>query len=82
MSHHLFLSVFGTNFDNFIVLPANGMRGGVLIAWKGCSCQAVATRLEIIQFQSCLWNKRVVIGGSLAFMGHKEMMRRCCFCKN
>ena len=33
-------------YDNFIALPANGTRGGVLIAWKGCSCQAVASRVD------------------------------------
>ena len=46
MSQHLFLSVFGSVYDNFIALPANGTRGGVLIAWKGCSCQAVASRVD------------------------------------
>jgi len=33
-------------YDNFIALPANGTRGGLLIAWKGCSCQAVASRVD------------------------------------
>lgn len=37
LSQYLFLSVFGSSFDNYIALPANGTRGGVLIAWKGCS---------------------------------------------
>ena len=46
MSQHLFLSVFGSVYDNFTVLPANGTRGGLLIAWKGCSCQAVASRVD------------------------------------
>lgn len=46
MSQRLFLSVFGTAFDKFIALPADGTRGGVLIAWKGCSCQAIATRVD------------------------------------
>jgi len=46
MSQHLFLSVFGSVYDNFIALPANGTRGGVLIAWKGCSCLAVASRVD------------------------------------
>jgi len=38
MSQHLLLSVCGSAYDNFITLLANGTRGGVLIAWKGCSC--------------------------------------------
>jgi len=28
MSQHLFLSVFGTAYGNFVSLPANGTRGG------------------------------------------------------
>ena len=39
--------MFGSSFDNHIALPANGTRGGVLIAWKGCSYQAIATRVDI-----------------------------------
>ena len=46
ISQHMFLSVFGSAYDNFVALPANGTRGGVLIAWKGCSCQAVASRVD------------------------------------
>jgi hypothetical protein len=46
MSQHLFLSVFGSAYDNFIALPANETRGGVLIAWKCCSCQAIASRID------------------------------------
>ena len=46
MSQHLLLSVCGSAYDNFITLPANGTRGGVLIAWKGCSCQTIASRID------------------------------------
>jgi len=46
MSQHLFLSVFGTAYGNFVSLPANGTRGGVLIAWKDSSCQAIASRVD------------------------------------
>jgi exonuclease III len=46
MSQHLFLSVFGSAYDKFIALPANGTRGGVLIAWKDYSCQAIASRID------------------------------------
>ena len=38
MNQRLFLSVFGSAFDKFLALPANGTRGGVLIAWKSSSC--------------------------------------------
>lgn len=46
MSQRLFLSVFGSAFDNFIDLPAVGTRGGVLVAWTGGLCQAIATRID------------------------------------
>ena len=46
MSQHLFLLVFGTTYDKFVDLPANDTRGGVLIAWKGNSCQAIASRVD------------------------------------
>jgi exonuclease III len=46
MSQHLCLSVCGAAFDNYIALPADGTRGGILIAWKGSSCQAIASRVD------------------------------------
>jgi exonuclease III len=46
MSQTLFLSVFGSAFDKFVDLPAQGTRGGVLIAWKSSICQEIATRVD------------------------------------
>jgi exonuclease III len=57
MSQNLFLSVFGSAYDNFVTLPANGTRGWVLIAWKGCSCQAVASRVDTY-FVSILFSEQ------------------------
>ena len=33
MTQRLFLSVFGSEFDKFVALPAAGMRGGVVITF-------------------------------------------------
>jgi exonuclease III len=46
MTQRLFLSSFGSSYDKFITLPANGTRGGVLIAWKSSVCQALASRVD------------------------------------
>src|SRR5688572_1819291 len=46
MSQHLFLSVFGTAYVKFMALPANGTRGGVLIAWKSNVCHAMASTVD------------------------------------
>jgi hypothetical protein len=34
MNQFLFASVFGSNFDKFVVLSASATRGGVLIMWE------------------------------------------------
>lgn len=47
MSHRIILSVFGSAYDKFAILPADGTRGGVIIAWKGGVCQAIATRVDV-----------------------------------
>jgi exonuclease III len=46
LTQQVLLSVFGTVYDNFVALPAVGTRGGVLVAWKGGSCQAVTSRVD------------------------------------
>jgi len=46
MNQRVFLSVFGSSYDKFVALPANGTRGGILIAWKSNTCQAIATRVD------------------------------------
>lgn len=55
ISRHMVMSTLGVDFDEFIVLPTVGTRGGILIAWKGCSCIALNTRVDTysasVQFQ-------------------------------
>jgi len=46
MTQFLFPFVFGSAYDKYIALPASDTRGGVLIAWKGSSCQAVASMVD------------------------------------
>jgi exonuclease III len=43
---HLLLSVCGSRFDKFLTLPADGTRGGILIAWKCVVCQAISSRVD------------------------------------
>jgi len=42
----MFLSIFGTAYDKYVALPANGIRGGILIAWKSNICQILASRVD------------------------------------
>lgn len=43
MDHFLFCSVFGSDFDKFVLLPADGTRGGLIIAWKSSVIQALGS---------------------------------------
>lgn len=41
MSTRILLSAFGCEMDQHICLPAQGTRGGILIAWSGAIVQAI-----------------------------------------
>jgi exonuclease III len=41
------MSTLGADFDEFTFLPATGTRGGILLAWKGCICKALAMRVDV-----------------------------------
>jgi exonuclease III len=49
------MSTLGADFDEFVFLPADGSRGGILVAWKGNVCKAIASRVDVfsvsVQFQ-------------------------------
>lgn len=47
MDHFLFCSAFGSVFDKFVLLPADGTRGGLIIAWKTSIIQALGSRVDI-----------------------------------
>jgi exonuclease III len=38
ISRRMVMSMLGSEFDEFIFLPAQGTRGGILLAWKSTSC--------------------------------------------
>lgn len=56
MNSRILLSTLGADMDGHVLLPAEGMRGGVLVAWKNSSCRAIATRVDTfsvsVQFQN------------------------------
>ena len=76
ISQHLFLSVFGTAYDNFISLPAIGTRGGVLIAWRAILVKQLPRGWIPIQLRFYFLSKRVATGGLLESTGHKVMIKR------
>jgi exonuclease III len=85
MNQPLFLSVFGSAFDKFVDLPAQGTRGGVLIAWKSSICQEIATRVDRFSVSNSLFilrNRKAGIGGLQGFMVHKLRKKRLRFYRN
>jgi exonuclease III len=46
LDHFLFCSVFGSDFDKFVLLSADGTRGGLIIAWKSSVIQALGSRVD------------------------------------
>jgi exonuclease III len=47
ISRRMVMSMLGADFDEFIVLPADGTHGGVLLASKGSICQHLNTRIDM-----------------------------------
>lgn len=46
MSTQILLSTLGTTLDRHIELPAQGTRGGVLLAWNSMICQELTTHVD------------------------------------
>jgi exonuclease III len=46
ISCRMVMSMLGADFDEFVVLLADGTHGGVLLAWKGSTCQGLNTRID------------------------------------
>lgn len=42
----ILLSMLGTELDRYVALPAQGTRGGILIAWKGNVCREITSRVD------------------------------------
>ena len=47
------MSTLGADFDQSVVLPATGMCGGILLAWKGSVCIALDVRIDV--FSVSVW---------------------------
>lgn len=43
----ILLTTLGQDFDQHVVRPAQGTRGGILIAWKRAVCQTVDMRVDV-----------------------------------
>ncbi len=46
ISRFLLMSMLGIEFDEYLVLPAIGTCGGILLAWKGNICKVVQSRID------------------------------------
>jgi len=46
ISGRMVISMLGSDFDQFVVLPADGTRGGILLAWRGGVCHALSSRID------------------------------------
>jgi exonuclease III len=46
ISCRMVLSMLGAEFDEFIVLPVDGTRGGILLAWRGSVCRHLNSRID------------------------------------
>lgn len=47
INDRVLLATLGSDFNQHVALPAQGTRGGVLIAWRGACCQAITTRVDV-----------------------------------
>lgn len=55
MTPRILLSMLGTDLDHHVV-PAEGTRGGILVAWSGAACQAITTRVDTYTVSVLLQN--------------------------
>lgn len=46
MAPRILLPTLGQDFDQYTVRPAEGSRGGIIIAWRSCNCIATNTRID------------------------------------
>jgi hypothetical protein len=55
ISHWMVMTTLGAEFDEFTFLPAAGMRGGILMAYKSSVCKVITTRVDafsvLVQFE-------------------------------
>ena len=46
VNHFFLCSVFGSEFDKFVLLPADGTHGGIIVAWKSATVQVLASQVD------------------------------------
>jgi exonuclease III len=46
ISRHMILSLLGSDFEEYVVLPATGTRGGIILAWRISVCKMLQTRID------------------------------------
>jgi hypothetical protein len=46
ISRRMEMTTLKADFDNFLVLPADGTRGGILLAWKGTVCRVITSQID------------------------------------
>jgi exonuclease III len=80
ISRRMVMSMLGAEF---VVLPADGTRGGVLLAWKGSTCQGLNTRIDTFSLsRSSLLMREVLHGGLLEYMALKRTCRNYNSCRS
>jgi exonuclease III len=53
ISWRMAMSMLGADCDDFVVLPAAGTRGGIIVAWKGSVCKAIDSRMDRFSVPVC-----------------------------
>ena len=73
ISRHMILSLLGSDFEEYVVLPAACTRGGIILAWRILVCKMLQTRID--NFQSLLnsSSRMVWLGGLRVFMVPNSM---------
>jgi hypothetical protein len=70
-------SMLGRDFAEYTFLPAQGMRGGILMAWRP-DCIKIGTYSVSLHSVTV---KVIILGGSLECMGHRLKCRKLNFWK-
>lgn len=82
MPRHILLESLSSDFDQFVSLPANGSRGGILIAWKSAICQVLCSRVDSFYVSIHCVGHEGRNGGSLGYMALRMMLRSWLSCKS
>jgi hypothetical protein len=73
ISHRMVMTTLGVEFDEFTILLATGMHGGILMAWKSSVCRVIAKRVDVFCCWFSLNSRKVLHGGLLVCVGLNPM---------